>query len=153
MTRFFVVKRPFPSALSPLTSYLVFLASRLLGIACRLLSSPSTHFHIFPFRIVALASRLLPIAFLFLFPLASILFPITTAHSAQVTLAWDPNSEPDLAGYKIYYDTEDHRVCIDVGNQTSFTVSDLKEGKTYVFAATAYDNYGNESGFSNKVYL
>ena len=29
-------------------------------------------------------------------------FWIGYAHSAQVTLAWDPNTDPDLAGYEIY---------------------------------------------------
>ncbi len=33
-----------------------------------------------------------------------ILFPVL-AHGAQVTLAWDANSEPDVAGYNLYYGT------------------------------------------------
>jgi hypothetical protein len=28
------------------------------------------------------------------------------AAAASVTLAWDPNSESDLAGYRVYYDTD-----------------------------------------------
>ena len=36
-----------------------------------------------------------------------ILFPMI-AYSATVTLAWDANTEPDLAGYKIHYGTASH---------------------------------------------
>ena len=34
-----------------------------------------------------------------------ILFSTIPAISADITIAWDPNSEEDLAGYKIYYKT------------------------------------------------
>jgi len=33
------------------------------------------------------------------------LFPPHLTASA-LTLAWDPNAEPDLAGYKVYYGTQ-----------------------------------------------
>jgi hypothetical protein len=32
-----------------------------------------------------------------------LLFGNSVVHGAEVTLAWDANIEPDLAGYKIYY--------------------------------------------------
>ena len=36
--------------------------------------------------------------------LISSLFLLTVnVYSAQITLTWDPNSEEDLAGYKVYY--------------------------------------------------
>lgn len=75
------------------------------------------------------------------------------AHSAQVTLAWDPNTEPDLNGYKIYYGliSAQYTDSMDVGNQTTYTVSHLGDGTTYYFAATAYDTEGDESDFSNEV--
>jgi hypothetical protein len=36
----------------------------------------------------------------------------------QLTLAWDPNSEPDIAGYILYYGTESETYPqqVDVGN-------------------------------------
>src|SRR5881397_2262341 len=73
--------------------------------------------------------------------------------AAQVTLAWDPNTETDLAGYKLYYGTSSgsYPSSVDVGNLTSYTLSGLIEGRTYYFAATAYDLNVNESGFSNEV--
>lgn len=78
------------------------------------------------------------------------------AYPAQATLSWDPNSESDLAGYKVYYGNTTSRSydltrTIDVGNVTSHTVTDLIEGETYFFAATAYDFSGNESDYSNEV--
>jgi hypothetical protein len=87
----------------------------------------------------------------------------TPAHSADVTLAWDPNSEPDLAGYKLYYKTEssgppydgtgaiEGDSPIDVGNVTEFTVHGLTDGVTYFFVLTAHDTEGLESDYSNEV--
>lgn len=74
-------------------------------------------------------------------------------YSAQVTLAWDANSEPNISGYKIYYGTASriYDFTVEVGNYTSVTITDLKEGEIYYFVATAYDEDGNESGFSNEV--
>ena len=47
---------------------------------------------------------------------------IHDAYSAQVTLEWDPNAEPDLAGYKVYYGyaSGNYSQVIDVGNQASW---------------------------------
>jgi fibronectin type 3 domain-containing protein len=75
------------------------------------------------------------------------------AFAAQVTLAWDPNTESDLAGYKLHYGTASgsYTVHLDIHNVTSYTVTGLTEGQTYYFAATAYDASGCESGYSNQV--
>jgi hypothetical protein len=77
----------------------------------------------------------------------------TNGNSAQVTLAWDPNSEPDVAGYKIYYGflSNQYIYNVDVGNRTSCTLSSLQDGTTYYFAATAYNIGRYESDFSNEV--
>ncbi|MGB9436639.1 MAG: hypothetical protein WCB15_01750, partial [Desulfobacterales bacterium] len=71
-------------------------------------------------------------------------------HAATVTLAWDANTEPDLAGYKIHYGTasRDYSHSIDVGDVTEYTLEDLDDGVTYYLAATAYDSETNESGYS-----
>ena len=83
-----------------------------------------------------------------------------TALAADVTLAWDPNSETDLAGYGIYfrkstdgppYDLFGYVTLAelqDVNNPT-FSVTSLEKGLRYFFAATAYDTDGNESYYSN----
>ncbi len=72
---------------------------------------------------------------------------------AAFTLAWDPNTEPDLAGYKLYYGTSSgsYQQSVNVGNLTQYSLSNLQDGVTYYFAVTAYDTEGNESGYSNEV--
>src|SRR5438093_7349036 len=76
------------------------------------------------------------------------------ALAADFTLTWDPNSEPTVAGYKLYYGTvsRSYLTNIDVGNKTSYAVTGLAAG-TYYFSVTAYDIRGNESGFSNEVIM
>jgi hypothetical protein len=75
------------------------------------------------------------------------------ALAAQIRLAWDPNTESDLAGYKIYYGTSSRTYTnsIDVENVTTYTLSGLIPGQTYYIAVTAYDTSYNESGYSNEV--
>ncbi|MGA2260075.1 MAG: dockerin type I domain-containing protein [Acidobacteriota bacterium] len=72
--------------------------------------------------------------------------------AADVKLAWDPNSESDLAGYKVYYGKAPgvYGAPISLGTQTTYTVTGLAPG-TYYFAVTAYNTTGLESGFSNEV--
>ena len=84
--------------------------------------------------------------------LVLVVFPVF-AHCADVTLAWDPNSEPDLAGYIIYHGTasRDYSTSIDVGNVTQHTLTDLTAGVTYYFAAKAYDLDDNVSAFSEEL--
>jgi chitinase len=75
------------------------------------------------------------------------------AFAAPVTLAWNAVSAADLAGYVLYYGYApgNYSLSLDVGNYTTAALSGLDQGKTYYFAATAYDTYGQESVFSNEV--
>ena len=77
----------------------------------------------------------------------------SNALAAQATLAWDPNTESDLAGYRIHHGAASgsYSVHTDVHNVTTYTVDGLTAGQTYYFALTAYDSAGNESGYSNEV--
>jgi hypothetical protein len=74
-------------------------------------------------------------------------------HAAQISLEWDANREPDLSGYRIYYGTSSghYSASVDVGNSTHCVISNLVQGVTYYFAATAYDSEGNESDFSEEI--
>jgi hypothetical protein len=79
--------------------------------------------------------------------------PLPAASAATVTLAWDKNPEPNLAGYKVHYGTStgNYDYSVDVGNYTSCTISGLQEGTTYYFAATAYDSNNFESNLSEEL--
>lgn len=71
----------------------------------------------------------------------------------QVSVAWDPNSESDLAGYRVHYGTSsgEYSVVIDVGNVTSYTIKGLEMGVAYFSALTAYNTSDLESGYSNEI--
>ncbi len=79
--------------------------------------------------------------------------------AAQVAFSWLPNTEPTLAGYKIYYGTSsgNYTNVTDVGlppvvdGRVQADIDNLTPGKTYYFAATAYDSSGVESDYSNEV--
>jgi hypothetical protein len=76
-----------------------------------------------------------------------------TAEADPLSLIWDPNPEPDLAGYEVYIGTSPgtYTQTTDVGNVTTFLVSGLSPGETYYFAVRAYDIFANKSSFSNEV--
>lgn len=79
---------------------------------------------------------------------------IVYAQAATLQITWTPNTEPDLAGYKIYMGTATGQYGLpqDVGNVTSRTITlTPTTGATYYFALTAYDTSGNESGYSDEV--
>jgi hypothetical protein len=87
--------------------------------------------------------------------MAGLLLPVFAgvACSATVTVAWDPNPEPTVAGYNMYYGTSSGRYTnsVDVGSSTRCTISALQEGVTYYLAVTAYDSAGNQSGYSDEI--
>ncbi|MFZ4706868.1 MAG: hypothetical protein ACOYMF_12755 [Bacteroidales bacterium] len=78
----------------------------------------------------------------------------------NVVMSWMQNTEPDIAGYKIYYDTDltmpmdgIHTVYgesspIDVGVSTIREIIGLFNDSTYYFAMSAIDLSGNESELS-----
>jgi uncharacterized membrane protein YgcG len=84
---------------------------------------------------------------------AAIVFIHPSSLAFQLTLEWDPNVDQDLAGYIVYYGTGSHnyKYDVDVGEETSVTISGLDDRKKYYFAVTAYDEEGNESGYSAEI--
>lgn len=78
----------------------------------------------------------------------------TSQPNGTVLLAWQPNSEPDLAGYQVYQSTVRGSGYSQI-NQTlvtdsTFTTVRLLGGRTYYYVVTAMDAYENESGYSNE---
>jgi PKD repeat protein len=98
-------------------------------------------------------------SFLFWFifsTLTLIFFPAYDASaSTEVVLEWTPNSEPDLAGYKVFCREEgqayNYTNASWSGTDNYCTIYDLDENKTYCFVARAYDRKGLESGDSDEV--
>lgn len=82
----------------------------------------------------------------------SVPLTIVTAGSGEALLTWNPNPEPDLAGYRTHYGTASHAYTshTDVGNVTTFTEDQLLSGFTYYFAVSAYNEGGFESAHSNE---
>lgn len=77
------------------------------------------------------------------------------SYASQITLTWDAshNSTETVDGYNLYYWQPgwDFPVGVDVGTQTTYTLTELEEDQLYHFAVTAYSHSGNESLFSNEV--
>lgn len=73
--------------------------------------------------------------------------------AAQIQVTWNPNTEPDLAGYRLYVGevSGQYGEPIDLGNVTGHVMEITPQyGATYYFALTAYDTSGNESGYSDE---
>jgi fibronectin type III domain protein len=80
----------------------------------------------------------------------------TTSSASAATvvrLAWDANSESDLAGYRLHYGTSPgvYNQTQDAGTATSSEVWNLDPNTTYYFVVHAFDLAGNESPASNAV--
>jgi len=93
----------------------------------------------------------------------------SSCFASTVVLQWDPNTDADLAGYKVYYQADSSTPPftgkatnegakggdspINVGNITTATISGLDPTQPYYFAVTAYNTSGVESAYSNIVYV
>ena len=96
-----------------------------------------------------------PVAMFFrkMFLVAISLLFCTSALAAHIDLAWNPNLEPDLAGYVVYCGTSSkaYTISVDIGNDTSIRITGLTEDTEYFLALTAYNIHGIESDFSGEV--
>jgi hypothetical protein len=110
--------------------------------------------------------------FIVLFVLFAFAFTVNADQAVQVTLAWDANSESNLAGYRLFYnDTSgvpydgvnasegESPITINLEDLADATnpmytitlVGDGSEDVTEYFALTAFDTDGLESGYSEEV--
>ena len=83
----------------------------------------------------------------------------TGAATGAIHLAWDPVTDPALAGYNLHYgpapNTYSSSVDVGMGTQSgtsvTYTLTGLTPGQTYFMAVTAYDASRTESAYSNEV--
>ena len=85
--------------------------------------------------------------------LALILFP-ASLFAGTIKLTWDPVSDPDLAGYRVYYGTSPgaYTQTAVIGSQAAAELTNLQDCRVYYLAVKALDSNGNESvSFSNEI--
>ncbi|MFY9396873.1 MAG: fibronectin type III domain-containing protein [Desulfomonilia bacterium] len=76
----------------------------------------------------------------FLLPvLATILCCPAQLSASSLKVSWNPNTEPDLAGYRVHYGTTsgEYRNIVDAGASTEVVLDGFFEGRRYFFAVTA----------------
>ncbi|HEV8218399.1 MAG TPA: Ig-like domain-containing protein, partial [Gemmatimonadaceae bacterium] len=83
----------------------------------------------------SIARRRLAVALLF-----ALVAGVRAAAAENISLAWDPNPEPDVVGYRVYVGTQPgvYSSQVDVGNVTSYTLSTIQTGQRYCFTVAAY---------------
>lgn len=91
--------------------------------------------------------------------LALCLLVCSTVSAADITLQWDPNTEDDLGGYRVYKSNESDGYTYGIGNEadsisagTETSTITVEDGNWF-FVVTAWDGDGNESERSNEVTL
>lgn len=90
---------------------------------------------------------------LFAFSLSVPLAASPAEISGSVTIAWDPNPEPDVIGYRVHYGSKSgaYSQVIDVGPVTEFDIPGLIEDQSYFCSVTAYNTYGMDSDFAEEL--
>jgi len=85
---------------------------------------------------------------------ACVLLFASSVDAAQVKLAWDANTEPDVTGYIVEWGPQasGFTQAVDVGNVTTWTLSTATVGVVYGFRVVAYDADGVRSDASTPVY-
>ena len=79
----------------------------------------------------------------------------------KAALTWNPSSQSDVKGYKIYYGTEPRKGdcpqtggyprSANAGNTTSYQLDNLQNNTTYYFSVTSLSVNGKESCFSQEM--
>ena len=78
-----------------------------------------------------------------------------TAMAGDVSFMWDANTEPDLAGYRLFMHAEganyDYNNPVIECTSVGASVTGLAQGETYYFVLRAFDTEDLESGNSNEL--
>lgn len=84
---------------------------------------------------------------IFLATIACVLLAAGRVNAAQITLAWDANPEPNIAGYVVEYGPSfaPFTLSVDVGNTTTWIQTNASSGVTYSFRVIAYNTFGEYS--------
>src|SRR5689334_7752574 len=81
--------------------------------------------------------------------------PSTAFATGSVTLGWDANVEPNIAGYTVYYRSADNyshgTVTVGGVGTTTATLSNLRSAVRYYFSVSAFDSMGLSSSPSSEV--
>ena len=93
--------------------------------------------------------------------IALFLVNIENAHGARVTVRWNPNNEPDLAGYVLYSsqgapgEPYDYVATYPLDSinpaKPSCRILKMQRHVPYYFVVTAYNTNNIESGYSNEI--
>ncbi len=67
-----------------------------------------------------------------------------TAHAMSLVVSWDANTEADLAGYIVYYRSENGTSVgqVKIGTQTTVTLASLLDNSRYFISVAAYNTQG-----------
>ena len=91
----------------------------------------------------------------FVFILFVSLLLASLAAADTLTLEWNPNSEPDLAGYSVLMREAgqgyDYASPAWQGTETTCTINNILDTIKYYFVVRAFDTEGYESENSNEV--
>jgi len=84
--------------------------------------------------------------------------PSAAVTDGAVLLRWNPVSEPNVNGYRVYYGTASRTYAQPYGEgvvsaSPSYTVTGLPGSRRYFFAVTATSSLGKESGFSDEAII
>ncbi len=75
------------------------------------------------------------------------------APPGAVVLAWNPDTDTTVTGYKVDYGETSgvYNAVVDAGARTMVEITGLLPGHTYYFAATAYTATGLQSNYSDEI--
>lgn len=80
---------------------------------------------------------------------------VSASESNRITLAWDANTETNLAGYNIYVSLSPggpyELIGTNEADNTEFTWYGLPDNLDHYFVVTAFNTEGLESDYSNEV--